>query len=226
MAETDKSQLAVARTCLSEALVQRPRWARALVLMGDADMLDGNLAAATEHYQSAVELGERNPTVIRNLVLLLYTRQRFSEADQLLKRLEAQQAPFSPELERLASEVSWRTEDTGRALTLATKAAESAKTVDDFLWLGQLLTVMKRNAEAEQAFRKAVEVAPQELRAWQALVQHQVRQNATADIETTLKQAAGKIPPEQVAMIRAQALTAMNKLDEAKAEYERDATQS
>ena len=96
LSDSDKSQLVTARNCLSEALVQRPRWSRAFVLLAEVDKREGNLSAATDRYESAVELGERSPNVIRNLVLLLYKRQRFAEADQLLRKLEAQQAPFSP----------------------------------------------------------------------------------------------------------------------------------
>ena len=121
----------------------------------------------------------------------------------------------------MASEVSWRTEDLGRALDLAKRAADSAKTVDDYLWLGQLLMLMHKTPEAEQAFRSAIQAAPQELRAWQALVQLQVRQNSAEPIERTLQDAAGKLPPERIAMIRAQALTELNKPEQAAAEYDR-----
>ena len=40
--------------------------------------------SAIESYREAVDSGERDPTVMRTLVQLLYERQRFAEADRIL----------------------------------------------------------------------------------------------------------------------------------------------
>src|SRR5262249_32281215 len=156
------------RSLLQQALAQRPRWSPAFVALAGVEKREGNIAAATEKYMTALELGDRSPELIRNLVALLYQRQRFSDADRVLRQLEDQPSPFSAELSRLASEVSWRVEDYGRALELAKKAASESKKVDDHLWLGQLLTLMHKPDEAERAYRHAIELVPNEPRAWNA----------------------------------------------------------
>lgn len=218
LAANDKSHLTVARKLLAEAILQRPRWARAYALLAEIEKQDGNLAAATERYESAVDMGERSPSMIRNLVVLLFQRRRFSEADKVLRKLEEQQAPFSTDLNRLASEVSWRVEDYGRALELAQKAAEESTKLDDHLWLGQLLTLLRRPNDAERALCKGTELAPEEPRAWLALAYHWISLRSPDNMEVTLQRAAEHLSAAQHAIVRAQSLTALANAQRARAE--------
>ncbi|HTQ38145.1 MAG TPA: tetratricopeptide repeat protein, partial [Pirellulales bacterium] len=217
----DRTHLATARNLLDQALVQRPRWSRAFVLLGEIEKLDGNSTAAIERYMAALEFGERSSGFIRDLVSLLYQRQRFEEADRVLRQLEDQQAPFSADLNRLASEVSWRVEDYGRALELAKNAAAGSKNIDDHLWLGQLFTLMGKQDEAEKAYRNAVQLLPEEPRAWLALVNHWVQLKASDKVEDTLREAAAHLPSEQIALARAGAMEHLGQATLAESEYRR-----
>ena len=166
----ESPNIANARAALAAALAQRPRWAKAYELLAQLEILQGDLSAATQNYQSAMQLGDQNLNLIRNLVTLLYRRQRFEDADNLLKSIEQKQVKFSNGLELLASEVSWRVESTRqtpdyeRALALAKRAAAASNSYEDYLWLGQLLQSTQHADEARQALNKAVEISPSDVR--------------------------------------------------------------
>jgi cellulose synthase operon protein C len=218
-AKGDKSQLRSARKLLEDVRLQRPGWSRVLLMLAQVEELDGNLVAATDRYLTALQLGERSPLLVRRLVVLLFQRQRFQEADQVLRRLEEQQAPFSGDLGRLASEVSWRVEDYSRAIELAQKAAKQSKDPNDQLWLGQLLSLNRRNDEAEEAYRHATQIAPKESRVWLALIQHNVRTKQLDKIPALLKSAEKQLAPEQASLISGQAAELLENPTDAERHY-------
>ena len=86
---------------------------------------------------------------------LLYARQRYAEADEMLRRLEQQQAVSLTELGRLALEVSMRLENIDRAVEISQHAAEQSKDWADHLWLGELQVLLGNRALADQFPEKA-----------------------------------------------------------------------
>ena len=83
--------------------------------------------------------------------------------------------PFSPDMNRASSELALQQGDFRRALEMARKAtARRSKNYEEYLWLGQILSIVGRQtkaagqtkqaeellAEAEKALRRAVEVEP------------------------------------------------------------------
>jgi len=72
---------------------------------------------ALKNYLDAVELGETDPLIIRQTLRLLFEKQRYADADRLLRQLQRQQLPFSPDMTasarssrciRESSSVRWR----------------------------------------------------------------------------------------------------------------------
>src|SRR5262249_50064346 len=138
------------------------------------DELEGNTELMLEHLKQAVELGDRTLAVVRRVAQLLDERGRGKEADDILRRLEAQ-APISNDLQRLAAEVSLRL-DIDRALTLARKAISvDSKDYKERVWLARILSAGGRTAEAEVEFEAAVKIAGDKPEVWVAFVQHAVR---------------------------------------------------
>src|SRR5262249_34880130 len=78
----DRSGLELARSHLDAVAVRRPGWTAVLLAKADLENLRGNTDQAIASYRKAIELGERSPRTVRQLVLLLHKRQRFDEADQ------------------------------------------------------------------------------------------------------------------------------------------------
>lgn len=200
----DKTGLKEARRLLSEVMVRRPNWSQPPLLVARIEELDGNLDRALENYQRATERGNRNPTVIRRLVQLLYERRRFAEADIALRKL-SEAASGSGDVQRLAAEVARENRDYERAVELARKAVSAgSEDFRDHLWLGQFFSLLGRNDEAEASLRRAIALGESAPEVWVAFVQHLVRSGQTARVDVVLLLAKPKLPPEQATVILAQ----------------------
>lgn len=150
----------LAQESLAEAAVLRPDWE--LVPGFSAFLHDkaGNLDSAIIKYDQAINLGWRNASSIRRLIELLTRRERFGEADSVIRRLRGGNQPFTSEMARIASEVSVEMADLNRAVRLAEEAARASRKSEDFLWFGNLSELTDNDSQAEKAYRSAIRAAP------------------------------------------------------------------
>jgi tetratricopeptide (TPR) repeat protein len=216
-----KQHLDEARLLLDAVAARRPGWPAVLLAKADIEDLKGNPEVAIANYRRALELGERNPRVLRQLVQLLYQRQRYAEADQEIRRLQ-KQLPRSTDLQRLAADISLRNQDPVRAVQLAQQAV-SADSTDyrDHLWLGQILAASeRRSVEAERRLRRAVELADNVPETWVALVQYLARTEQKQEAEAALHKARAKLPADQGPLALAQSYEALGHLDQAQEQYQ------
>ena len=116
----------------------------------------------------------------------------------------------------------------------ARKAAASSKSYEDHLWLGQVLGVVARQtktdgqskkageltAEAEKAFRRAVELEPKVAMTWVGLIQFLSASGAKEQAQQALQEAAQKIPAKQAPLALAQCCEAMQDVNAAQKKYE------
>jgi tetratricopeptide (TPR) repeat protein len=205
-----------AREHLDWVVTQRPTWAAALVAKADLEVLKGNTEPAIANYRKAIELGETGPQVIRQLVKLLYERQRFVEADQEIQRLQ-KQTLVAANLQHLAADISLRNENAARAVELAHEAV-SADSTDyrDHLWLGQILAASgQMNGQAELHLRRAIELGGNLPITWVTLVRYLAAADRASDAEAVLARAGAKLPPEQVPLALAQGHEALGHADKA-----------
>ena len=220
---------------LAQAQELRTNWSRIPLLMGSIYDQQGKTNQALRNYQDAIDLGERNPGAIRRAVQLLFQKQQYADADKLLRQLERQQMPFSPELNRAGAEVALRQGDYNRALALAKKtAAEDSKDYQSHLWLGQMLGVLSSQAkaqgaqkeadelmaEAEKSLRRAVEVEPKNAATWVSLIQFLAANDRASEAEKGIEEAQKDIPEKQAALALAQCYEAVEKPDDAQKSYE------
>ena len=147
--------LAQARSLLHAAMNRRPLSSRALVLMAELSELGGSFSGAIGYLRQATDLGDRTPSVLRHIVELLYRENRFAEADQALRTFDEQSVPFSAELRSRSAAALLRVTNYHRVSDLTRRAADHTERCDDSIWLGQLLTRLRRDDQAELAFRKA-----------------------------------------------------------------------
>src|SRR5262249_40874712 len=106
-----------ARSLLPAVAKRRAGWAPVLIAKADIEDLTGNSDEAVASYRRAVELGERNPRVVRQLVEQLYKRQRYEEAEQEVRKLQ-KQAP-SADLQRLMVAITLQKQDYTKAASHA-----------------------------------------------------------------------------------------------------------
>ncbi|TWU18091.1 tetratricopeptide repeat protein [Allorhodopirellula heiligendammensis] len=186
---------------LAEAASQRPDWS--LIPAFSATMHDraGNIETAIRRYNQAVDLGWRNPEMLRRLIQLLTEHGRFPEADSVIRRLRTGSQPFTSEMARIASEVSVEVADLGRAVRLAEEAAESSGAVEDFLWLAQLSEMSKDPKAAGLAYERAMEIAPgaaAPMLAWVGYLERNSRMSEARDALTAYEQTIESDDPSQL----------------------------
>lgn len=208
-ADDRKKFLDSAERHLQEVGRQRPSWGRVPMMRAEiaAERNDGE--AMINFWQQAVNLGVRDSSVIRRLATALMARGRMTEADQTIRRLQDQQQ-LSPDVGRLASEISLNLDDFDRALRLAQDAAAASTNYIDYVWLGQLELASagqdeQRLAQAIEHFRTAIELQRQAREqasaagktppqydgpeAWLGLIRMLVATNAVEEVEQALAQA-------------------------------------
>lgn len=96
------------------------------------------------------------------MLQMLFERQRYQEAEQVIHRLDSVQTPLTPEIdkEKAQIEVIWGVFD--RALECAGSAYNPAS--DDYrehVWHGQVLKLLARRAQREGHQDKLAEIARQ-----------------------------------------------------------------
>ena len=212
--EASTAALNQALRFLAQARAGRQAWSRlALMEAGIYDQL-GKPDPALEHYQEAIRLGERNPEAIRRAVEILSSRQKFAEADRLMRTLEERQLPLNPELEKMSVELSLRQNDFDRASVLLSKAKSKglySKNWKDQLWLAQVQAILGRRArregrgaqadasfvEAEKAFRRALDLNDKAVEIWVSFVQFFASIDQIAKAKEVVGEASGKIPAKE-----------------------------
>ncbi len=190
----DNSWMDDARQRAGDAARARPDWSLPVLLLAELDEREGRIDSALVNFRSAIELGERSPAVVRHAVQLLQSRRRFEEAQELLRKL-ASQWSLDAELAKLALPASIGRETPEQILARARDAMpESSRDYRDHLWLGHLLSALGKNpAEAEKAYRRAVELAPQAGEAWVGLVFFLASSNQKAQAAKALAEAEQKL---------------------------------
>jgi tetratricopeptide (TPR) repeat protein len=220
---------------LIEAGKLRPGWAKVPLLKARILDRQGQIALALESYLESIELGERDPLAVRRAVEILNSRQRYAEADKILRRLEEQPTLVSNELEfeRLASEVSARLDNLDRAVSIAGKVAAKSEEWRDHAWLGKVeMFIGLRNraaqpeqalqhfAAAEESLRKAVRLKPDAPEPWVALIRFYIATDRKPDAETTIKLAERRLPADASALAMAICYEDLDNSDEALKKYQ------
>jgi cellulose synthase operon protein C len=228
--------LAPARSLLAIVSARRPAWSEVALAEAEIDDLQGNPESALRHYLRAVELGNRSWMALHRAVGMLVERGRFEQADRLLQNTR-DEGLLSPDLQRLAARISLQTQDYRRALDLARKAVPAdARDYRDQIWLGQVLWISARRAEAEGnmaeseqrrneadlAYCKAVTLSSDQPESWVALVGFQVATGQQAAAEASIKEAQAALPKEKAPLALARCYAAVGRVDQADAFY-RDA---
>ncbi|GAB6166065.1 hypothetical protein JCM19992_20650 [Thermostilla marina] len=229
----DSPELAEAVSHLREVERERPNWYRPPWLRAMIEDLRGNEDAALTYYLKAIDLGDRSSTSIQRAVQLLYGQQRFVEADQVIRRMQERQTPFSSELGRLASDISLRLEEYDRALVMARGAATGSDDYRDHVWYATVLSVagLRSQAtgqaeqsqnymdEAEKEFRLATQMAPKEIPAWVALIQFYARTNQSDKANAAIEEAQSAIPAGLAPLALAQCYEALKDPEAAERHY-------
>ena len=213
----DKAGLKDARALLSDVGKRRPDWSRPPLFEGELDELEGDVDAAIAEYRQAIDLGERQPDVMRQTAQLLVSRRRYQEAREVLQKLG--ETPPG-DLARLVVEVSLLNREKESVLPKATEdAAKNSKNYHDLLWLGQVYEAMDKKGEAEAAFDRAVELDPSAPEPRAALILLLASQDKKEKAKKALDEADEALPAEKKEPVLATGYEALGQRDKAEELY-------
>jgi tetratricopeptide (TPR) repeat protein len=202
---------------LNELKVSRPDWSRVPLALArlDREELAESAAAgagtdearrqeriesAITAYRRAIELGMRDPLVVREFVQLLFDVGRGSEALEIYSRIPtAGQLPGG--LERMVSEFALRQRDFSQAEDSARKVV--AANPGDYparVWLAHVLIVDRRPDEAETVLRDAVAANQADPDRWANLVTFLVQNRRFEKVEKAIGDAQAHIAQAPLVM--------------------------
>lgn len=219
-ARGDTRALGEARALLRAVAERRPFLSDVPLAQAAVEEQAGDPAEAIRNYLRAIELGEVAPEVIRRTAQLLVERNRYAEADQVVRKLQFQSAPLPVDLQRLAVDLSLRTQDLTRAVELAHKAvADRPDDYRDQMWLGQVLWSAGQKAEAESPLRRAVALAPGQPDSWMSLVRYLALSGRKPDAEAAIEEARAALPADGSRLVLGLCYQMVGRLDLAEQSY-------
>lgn len=220
-ARRSPNDLDEAERLVTAILKDRPRWAPATVLMGQIAEARGDVATAVDRYTAAIEAGDRRIFAYERLIGLLYRSNRFAEAQQIFDQM-GRGAFSSDRLESLAMAVAVQQDQRSRAVELARQSlAERPEDAMRYVWLAEMLQFDDQREEAIATLQKAVKLAPNDIRPWNAVFMYHLRGKDVAKAERTLLETTKQVPlePAQKAFVLAQGYELLGKRPEALANY-------
>lgn len=208
---------------LNRGLQQRAQWHVLHTALAEVEALRGNESRAIEKYQESVQLGERSPVHIRNLIALLTKAERYPEVSDAIKLIKSV-GGNTDELDILEfivdREKGTLGDDDGRVTGRVAKS-ENAR---ELVMLGQLLFERRDWDGAEGAYQKATAVSPEAPEGWIALVNLYRATARPGQAEKTIKEAEGKVAPDMVPLALARCYEILGRDEEAKKYYEQSLT--
>jgi tetratricopeptide (TPR) repeat protein len=220
----DKSGLAEATELLAGLERDRGGWSRVPLWQAMALDYQGKLDQAIPKYRQAVDMGERDPEVIRRLAEYYVGRNQFDDAEQVFKKLPEGAAADS-RFQTVAAELAIKSHDEARLKTaLAAAERDAQKDPKDYrkqLWIGRLRWQAGQRKEAEAPLNRAVELAGDRPEPWVALVQYLVAEGRKADAATKVEEAKARIKGDAAGLTAAQCYELLGSRKQAKEVYDR-----
>jgi cellulose synthase operon protein C len=216
----DRAPLAEARKRVAEISKRRPGWSRLALAEAQIEELEGRRDAAIDLYLKAIGQGVSRADVVQKAVGLLLARRRPDEARALLQRYQ-REAMLSYDLKRLAAQAALVTgapaEETLKDATAAVSA--ESKEPRDYLWLGQVRWMAGEKKAADQAFRRAIALAPASVEVWVNLTVFLLRTDRKAEAEAELKKAMTQLRKEDLPYLLVPYFEALGEWDRAEEQY-------
>jgi tetratricopeptide (TPR) repeat protein len=234
-AEKKEAALKQALHALDEVeLARNNDWAEAATLKGMVAMQLGRLQDAVSEFEKAIELGDRRVVVYEQLISLLDRLGRAADIENRLSQLEAE-LPSTQRLAELGSVKELRNDRPDQAVAIAREGVvRRPKDPLAHLWLGRMLLLANTTAapeqfaEAEQAFRCALELNPADVRVWNGLLSFYTRTGDRAKSEEVLEQLAADkvIDAAQKTFLLAQGYEQLGQPEAAQGHYKAAVEQS
>ena len=203
-----------ARSILVNLKAHRPDWAKVPLALAELDReefaeLGNNRDKAPEKlesmiasYRRAIELGQRDPALVRLYIGLLFQAGRGEEALEFYGRMPAG-TQITGDLGRVATQLALANRDYQQAEEIARKAVEASP--GDFqarVWLSQVLIDRRNFDEAEKVIRGGLEADKADPERWITLVRFLVMTRQGAKAEQAVRDAEAPLADKPLALAR------------------------
>ena len=162
-------------------------------------------------YRRAVDLGERSPAVMREMVKLLFKNKQGSEAINLLHSMPVE-SQLAGDLEHQAIALAVESKDFQRAEEIA-RTAVAAKPGDfqERLLLARILLAGEHPSEAETVIREAIDLSKNDPDRWITLVKVLLLNKHTVAAAKAVKDAEANLTQPEAPLALAQCCELMGK---------------
>jgi cellulose synthase operon protein C len=206
-----------ARGYLNAARAKRPKWSRVAVGLAVIAEMEGNSELMTKHLRDAVEFGDRQPHVLKALVVRLQENRQWDEADTVARKLLEVTPVTDLNSQMQAAEISVFNQDPERALKLIEligAMSDKSKNYQDHLWKGQMLGLLNRPG-AEKSLQDAIDLAADEPGPRVALIQLHTRNGNREKATAALNDMKAKVPASKLPLALAYCYQILGDTDEA-----------
>ena len=209
---------------LDRAADLQPGWSAVEFARADVAELGGDPEGMIVHLKEGVQLeqGRAAPRVVQRLVEALNQRGRWAESKEYLGRLQESLLVHS-QIGRVAAGVALNMGDLSQATALIQSSiGNDPKNFRDFLLRGRLNEATPHHEkEAEDDYRKATEIAPQEPAVWVAYVLFLGNHGQSATAAAIVKnEVAAKVTKDKAALAVAECYEVLGCTADANAAYD------
>ncbi|HUT12761.1 MAG TPA: hypothetical protein VMY42_19855 [Thermoguttaceae bacterium] len=227
-----QEKLGQAQQYLDRARQLRRNWSRVPALAAAIYEQQGDARKALENYLAAIDLGETNPMVLTRALKLLYQNRQFEKAQEVTEKF-AGRTDMDSDAGRIKPLLDWERGDTEAALSGVRDFARGSQEYHDHLMHGRLAAEMARRdelggqtdragqrlKEAEQAFRRAVELASNTSETWVELIRLLAATGQKQEALAAVEEARSKVPPQQLPLALARFYAVSGENDRADAQF-------
>jgi tetratricopeptide (TPR) repeat protein len=200
----EKDQLEKAIKTLGKVSRARPDWYQVAHVLADAELLDGNIDGAIEHYKQALKAGPAEAKTISAVVDLLMKTGRSKEAEAIIDLVGRDKmkglglGSFIAQNDAAKGAVS---EALDEAVAEVPENATGQNAPYRHMWVGGLYAKKGDMVNAEKRFRLAVKTGPEAPETWLRLVEHLVTNNKREEAASALMQARKELPEDRVNLV-------------------------
>ena len=185
------------RALLEQVDRQIPQSPALAIAKAELAELEGDNAAAINHYKEACRLDKSNPAIVLELVNLLKQQRRYSEIEELLKEADL---GHSGNLQLLAAESSLQNNDPEQALEHIRQSLRSnTGNYLNHLRLAQLELMQGKGDQAAKSLEKAIELEPGRAESWIVKAAFLAQTGREAEIPEVMERLKRELPPEEIA---------------------------
>jgi tetratricopeptide (TPR) repeat protein len=224
------AELAKAKPLLEAVVAQRPGWSPALLRQGQLFDLEGNYADALKRYEEFLA-ADANSGVLRRatqLILLSDRPDRYQKAERWIKQIQSlddsARKALPSDLIGYQIQILLAKKDLEKARELLDELIAKAKKPEPshFMLQAQILSALKKDAQAEKSFRKALDLpgAKENPDVWYPYFQFRFRTGGKAKALEVLQEEGKHLPAEVRPLALARSYEALGETAKAREQYQ------